>query len=67
MIFQEGGMLLYEKVMWKVQEWGFILNLMYVVGVIYLEKFVEIWSIVFDYFLLVFGVGVQGGIVEFVI
>lgn len=33
-------------------------NLMYVVGAIYLEKFKEIWEIVLEYFLLVFGVGV---------
>lgn len=42
-------------------------NLMYVVGAIYLEKFKEIWEIVLEYFLLVFGVGVQGGDFEVLI
>ncbi|NET34709.1 MAG: orotidine-5'-phosphate decarboxylase [Cyanothece sp. SIO1E1] len=61
---QEGGMPLYEKVMRKAQEWGTTSNLMYVVGATHPEKFAEIRSIAPDHFLLVPGVGAQGGTVE---
>ncbi|NRB50744.1 MAG: orotidine-5'-phosphate decarboxylase [Saprospiraceae bacterium] len=61
---QEGGMPLYEKVMRKAQEWGTDSNLMYVVGATHPEKFTEIRRIAPAHFLLVPGVGAQGGTVE---
>ena len=55
---------LYEKVMRKAQEWGTDSNLMYVVGATHPEKFTEIRRIAPAHFLLVPGVGAQGGTVE---
>jgi len=53
--------LLYQQVLKKSQAWGSVDNLMYVVGATHPEKFAEIRSIVPDHFLLVPGVGAQGG------
>jgi len=53
--------LLYQQVLKKSQNWGSIGNLMYVIGATHPEKFSEIRSIVPDHFLLVPGVGAQGG------
>ena len=61
---QEEGVPLYEKVMRKAQEWGTDSNLMYVVGATHPEKFAEIRRIAPAHFLLVPGVGAQGGTVE---
>lgn len=61
---QENGQPLYEKVMRKAQEWGTPGNLMYVVGATHPEKFKEIREIAPDHFLLVPGVGAQGGDLE---
>lgn len=58
---QDGGPPLYEKVMRTAQEWGSTENLMFVVGATHPEKFIEIRKIVPDHFLLVPGVGAQGG------
>lgn len=58
---QENGQPLYEKVMRKAQEWGTPGNLMYVVGATHPEKFREIREIAPEHFLLVPGVGAQGG------
>lgn len=58
---QENGQPLYEKVMRKAQEWGTPGNLMYVVGATHPEKFQEIRAIAPEHFLLVPGVGAQGG------
>ena len=52
---------LYEQVLKKSQEWGHIGNLMYVVGATKAENLVGIRKIVPDHFLLVPGVGAQGG------
>lgn len=60
---QDGGMPLYEKVMRTAQNWGNKSNLMYVVGATHPEKFAEIRHIAPDHFLLVPGVGAQGGTV----
>lgn len=60
---QEEGMPLYEKVMRRAQEWGTKSNLMYVVGATHPEKFAEIRRIAPNHFLLVPGVGAQGGTV----
>lgn len=61
---QESGQPLYEKVMRKAQEWGTPGNLMFVVGATHPEKFEEIRAIAPEHFLLVPGVGAQGGDLE---
>lgn len=58
---QDGEAPLYEKVMRRAQEWGTPANLMYVVGATHPEKFNEIREIAPEHFLLVPGVGAQGG------
>lgn len=56
-----GEMPLYEKVMRTAQTWGSPEQLMYVVGATHPEKFKEIRRIAPEHFLLVPGVGAQGG------
>ena len=53
--------LLYERVLKTVSGWGSSGNLMFVVGATQAEAFVNIRSIIPDHFLLVPGVGAQGG------
>jgi len=57
----DSSKLLYQQVLEKTQAWGSIDNLMYVVGATHPEKFEEIRQIVPNHFLLVPGVGAQGG------
>ena len=52
---------LYERVLRTVATWGTPDNLMFVVGATQPEEFVNIRSIIPDHFLLVPGVGAQGG------
>lgn len=52
---------LYERVLRSVAKWGTPENLMFVVGATQAEEFVNIRSIIPDHFLLVPGVGAQGG------
>lgn len=52
---------LYEKVLSKVSEWGTTNNLMFVVGATQATEFENIRNIIPDHFLLVPGVGFQGG------
>lgn len=52
---------LYERVLRTVSKWGSAENLMFVVGATQAEEFVNIRSIIPDHFLLVPGVGAQGG------
>ncbi len=52
---------LYERVLDTVMKWGTTDNLMFVVGATQAEEFVNIRSIIPDHFLLVPGVGAQGG------
>ncbi len=52
---------LFEKVLKKSKEWGSDENLMYVVGATRPEMFLDIRKLVPDSFLLVPGVGAQGG------
>ncbi len=52
---------LYERVLRSVAKWGTPDNLMFVVGATQPEEFVNIRSIIPDHFLLVPGVGAQGG------
>ena len=61
MTLQEEGQALYEKVMRTAMTWGTPDNLMFVVGATHPEKFEEIRSIAPDHFLLVPGIGAQGG------
>lgn len=58
---QEGGEPLYEKVMRRAMTWGGPDELMFVVGATHPEKFTEIRRIAPEHFLLVPGVGAQGG------
>lgn len=55
------GERLFEKVLKKSQEWGTTENLMYVVGATRGKMFEDIRRIAPDHFLLVPGVGAQGG------
>jgi orotidine-5'-phosphate decarboxylase len=52
---------LYERVLRTVSKWGNPDNLMFVVGATQAEEFVNIREIIPDHFLLVPGVGAQGG------
>jgi orotidine-5'-phosphate decarboxylase len=52
---------LYERVLATVQQWGTPDNLMFVVGATQAEEFTNIRRIIPDHFLLVPGVGAQGG------
>lgn len=52
---------LYEEVILKSQRWGNTDNMMYVVGATRPEMFSEIRKLIPDHFLLVPGVGAQGG------
>jgi orotidine-5'-phosphate decarboxylase len=55
---------LYEKVMQTAQGWGNLDNLMFVVGATHPEMFEDIRKIAPDNFLLVPGIGAQGGDLE---
>ncbi len=59
-----GEQRLYEKVLNKVSQWGTIDNLMFVVGATQSHEFVHVRTIIPDHFLLVPGIGVQGGSLE---
>ena len=60
-IQDENGKQLFEKVLDTSKEWGSDENMMYVVGATRAEEFLEIRAIVPNHFLLVPGVGAQGG------
>lgn len=60
----EDGGCLYEKVLDTSREWGTIDNMMYVVGATQARMLKGIRQIVPDHFLLVPGVGAQGGSLE---
>jgi orotidine-5'-phosphate decarboxylase len=57
----EDGIKLFERVLTVSQKWGSVNNLMYVVGATRAEMLKDIRKIVPDHFLLVPGVGAQGG------
>ena len=57
----ETGERLFEKVLKTSQKWGNTDNMMYVVGATKAEMLSDIRAIVPDHFLLVPGVGAQGG------
>jgi orotidine-5'-phosphate decarboxylase len=60
----EDGIKLFERVLSVSQKWGTINNLMYVVGATRAEMLKDIRKLVPDHFLLVPGVGAQGGSLE---
>jgi len=57
----EDGIMLFERVLSLSQRWGNVDNLMYVVGATRAEMLIQIRKLVPDHFLLVPGVGAQGG------
>ena len=57
----KNGECLFEKVLRKSQEWGGTDNMMYVVGATQGEMFKDIRKVAPNHFLLVPGVGAQGG------
>ena len=63
-IESKDGKQLFEQVLETSQEWGTNKNMMYVVGATRSEQLSEIREIIPNHFLLVPGVGVQGGSVE---
>lgn len=60
----KNGERLFEKVIKKTQQWGTIDNMMYVVGATQGEMFKDIRKVAPNHFLLVPGVGAQGGSLE---
>ncbi|MCB0557767.1 MAG: orotidine-5'-phosphate decarboxylase [Lewinellaceae bacterium] len=58
---QENGQPLYEKVMRRAQQWGSPEQLMFVVGATHPEQFEEVRRFAPEHFLLVPGIGAQGG------
>jgi orotidine-5'-phosphate decarboxylase len=63
----EDGIRLFERVLTVSQKWGSLNNIMYVVGATRAEMLKEIRRIVPDHFLLVPGIGAQGGSLEEVV
>lgn len=57
----ENGIRLFEKVLTVSKKWGTINNMMYVVGATRAEMLKEIRQLIPEHFLLVPGVGTQGG------
>ncbi len=57
----DSGQKLYEQVLIKSQQWGTADNMMYVVGATKAEMLTRVRELVPDHFLLVPGVGAQGG------
>jgi orotidine-5'-phosphate decarboxylase len=60
----EDGIRLFERVLTISRKWGTIDNMMYVVGATHAEMLTKIRRIVPDHFLLVPGIGAQGGSLE---
>jgi orotidine-5'-phosphate decarboxylase len=60
----EDGIKLFERVLSVSQKWGTINNMMYVVGATRAEMLKDIRKLVPDHFLLVPGIGAQGGSLE---
>lgn len=60
----EDGIRLYERVLTLSQHWGNTNNLMFVVGATRAEKLKDIRKLVPEHFLLVPGIGAQGGSLE---
>jgi orotidine-5'-phosphate decarboxylase len=60
----EDGIKLFERVLSVSQKWGTINNMMYVVGATRAEMLKDIRKIIPEHFLLVPGIGAQGGSLE---
>ncbi len=60
----DGNEMVFEKVLTISQQWGTIENLMYVIGATRADLVKKVREIVPDHFLLVPGVGAQGGDLE---
>jgi orotidine-5'-phosphate decarboxylase len=60
----EDGLKLFERVLSVSQKWGTINNMMYVVGATRAEMLINIRKLVPEHFLLIPGVGAQGGSLE---
>ena len=60
-LLETGGALLYERVLETVSRWGTPDNLMFVVGATQAQAFSRVRALVPEHFLLVPGVGAQGG------
>jgi orotidine-5'-phosphate decarboxylase len=60
----EDGLKLFERVLSVSQKWGTINNMMYVVGATHADRLISIRKLVPDHFLLIPGVGAQGGSLE---
>ncbi|MGC4038838.1 MAG: orotidine-5'-phosphate decarboxylase [Chitinophagaceae bacterium] len=58
---ENDSVLLYQKVLTTVADWGNTDNLMFVIGATQAEEFVSIRKLTPDHFFLVPGVGAQGG------
>jgi orotidine-5'-phosphate decarboxylase len=58
---KSGDVLLYEKVLTTVSTWGTSDNLMFVVGATQADEFINIRKWIPEHFLLVPGIGAQGG------
>lgn len=58
---ETGNRYLYQEVIQKVASWGTPQNLMFVVGATKSDSIAEIRKIIPDYFLLIPGIGFQGG------
>ena len=65
--FQDGTTRLFEQVLLNSQQWGNPGNMMYVVGATQAEMLTRVRALVPDHFLLVPGVGAQGGSLQQVI
>lgn len=63
-VIESNGKRLFETVLQKVSSWGTDENLMFVVGATKAEQLAEIRKIVPHHFLLIPGVGTQGGSLE---
>lgn len=63
-VLDTGGMKLFEQVLLKSKRWGTDENMMYVVGATRAEMLADVRKIVPDHFLLIPGVGAQGGSLE---
>ena len=61
LMLEEGNEKLFERVIRKTSDWGSKHNTMYVVGATRAEKLLNIRRLIPDHFLLVPGVGAQGG------
>lgn len=63
-MLETGKRKLYEEVLLKSSKWGTDENTMFVVGATHPEEFTEIRKIIPDHFILIPGVGAQGGDLE---